>query len=275
MFACVSVFARNIEPLDADEQNALDTLEALQWTSDLSQQEVSLATNALTSSKDSIAAVALCVVIVHDLPGLKEMLLRGVGPSGGYSRLLSSAVLDGLKERKGAVESLCGSNLLKQDVELREKANHIIAVSVARMLRGGEVPKTQWEDLTFSSVDQKLLQYSKQPPAEAVNRIIRQLGQASVAGTDEYDLVRVLDSYEDVNVDAVLEAFKGEGTRVYGKVLLLVCVERRVSKMNDEDRQKVKSVLGTEEARDKRVERALKRVEKRLENTAVYAYPQS
>lgn len=272
MLACTSVFARNIEHLDSGEQKTIVALDALQWKLDLSAQEESVVTNALKSTKDSIAEVALCVAVVHDLSGLKEMLQPGIGPSGGYSRLLSRVVVDGIDEGQSAIESLRGGNLLKQvpkdaHAEVREKANHIIAVFVARMLRRGEAPKIQWEDLTFSSFDRKLLQYSKQSSVEVTRKIIGQLGQASVAGADEYDLIRVLDSCEDVNVDAMLEAFKGEGTGVYGKVLLLSCIERRASKMTDEERQKAKLVLGKDETKDKRVERALKRVEMQLEKT--------
>ena len=110
MLACTSVFARNIEPLDSGEQETFDQLKAMQWKVDLSEQEVSLATNALTSVKDRIAEAALCVVILHDLPGLGKMLQRGVGPLGGYSRLLSSAVIDGLEEGHSAIESLRGKS---------------------------------------------------------------------------------------------------------------------------------------------------------------------
>lgn len=270
LLSCMSVYAQNVELLDPDEQETLNALEVLQWSEGLSTNQVAFVTNALYSSIDTVAEVALRVAIMHDVSGLKEMLQRGIGPSDGYSRLLSRAVIEGLEEGQSAIESLLGKHLLKQvpkdaHAEVKGKASHIIAFYVSRKLRRGEVPGFTWENLEFSSFDRKLLQYSKRPSVDVTREIIGQLGQASVAGSDEYDLVRVLDSYVDVSLDVMLEAFKAEGTEVYGKVLLLSCVEERVSRMTDEEKQKVKSALEEHETQDKRIERALKRLQKRLE----------
>lgn len=272
MLACANGFADNIQMLTSDEQKVGDVLDALQWKADLSAQENCVVTNALQSTKEKIAELALCVAVVHDLSCLKEMPQSGIGPSDGWSRILSKAVVDGIAEGRSPIDSLRSTELVKKvpkdaQAGVREKAAHIIAVSVVRTLRRGKTPIIQWEDLPVSSVDKQILQYSKQPSEEVTRRIIRQLGQASVAGGDEYDLVRVLDSYEDVNVDAILDAFRGDGTGVYGKILLLVCIESRASKMTDEERKKAKSVLGKDETKDKRVERALKRVEMQLDKT--------
>ena len=268
-FACISVYARNIELLNPDEQQILDTLEGMQWSDDLSEDQEVYINNALCSTKDAIAEVALSVAILHDMPGLREMLQREVGPSDGYSRILANTVICGLKEGQSAIESLLSNNLLKQvpidaQAEVRENANHIIAYFVARVLRRGEVPKFEWDDLEYSSYERRLLQYSKRPSAEVTREIIRELGQASVAGAVEYDLVRVLNSYEEIDVGAVLEVLKDKDTGVYGKVLLLTCIEYQVSKMTEEDRQKVKTSLGKYEAKNKIVERALKRVKNQL-----------
>lgn len=269
MLACISVYARNVELLNPDEQQILDTLEGLQWSDDLSEDQEAFIANALCSTKDAIAEVALSVSILHDWSGLKEMLQREVGPSDGYSRILANTVNSGLEEGQSAMESLLSSNLLKKipidaQAEVREKANHIVAFYVARLLRRGEVPTFEWDDLEYSSYERRLLQYSKRPSAEVTREIVKELGQASVAGVDEYDLVRVLNSYEEVDVGAVLEVFKEKDTGVYGKVLLLACMEYQVSKMTEEDRQIVKSALEKYEEKNKIVERALKRVKQQL-----------
>lgn len=272
MLVCANGFANNIELLGSDDQKVSVALDALQWKADLSAPERSVVTNALKSTKERVVELALCVAIVHDLAGLKEMLQAGIGPSEGWSRILSKAVVDGIAEGRSPIDSLRRTELVKNVPEdaqsgVREKAAHIIAVSVVRTLRRGEVPKIQWEDLPLSSVDRQILQYSNQPSGEVTRRIIRQLGQASIAGMAEYALVFVLDSYQDVNVDDLLDTFRSDGTGVCGKNLLLFCIERRagMSKMTEAERQKVVLMLGKDETKDKGVARALKRVVKQLE----------
>ena len=268
MMSCVSVFARNIELLNSDDQQTLDKLEVLQWCSKISEKDECFVTNALTSSKDSIAEAALCVAIVHDIRGLKDQIQQGVGPSNGYCRLLSNLVVDGFEKKQSPIESLMRSSLLK-DVpnQLREKANHFIAVFVARKYRGGEVPKINLNGLEFSSLDQKILQYSKLSSKDVVADVIGKLRQAEVAGANEYDLVRVLNSYEGVAIDDILNPLQDkEGTTVYGKMLLLSAIDGQISKMTAAEKQRTLSALRCMKRDEKQVERMFRRVEKRLEN---------
>ena len=274
LLACMSVYAQNIEFLNPDEQRIHDTLEGLQWGDGLSKDQIEYVTNALCSTKDAIVEIALNVAILHDLPGLKDMLERKVGPSNGYGGILAATVGCGLEEGQSAIESLRRISLKRQapqdarteETEVREKAKHIIAIYIASALRRGEVPEFEWDVLEFNSYERRLLQYSMRPSADVTREITRELARASVAGVDEYDLVRVLDSYEKVDVDDVLQTIQNESTEVYGKVLLLAFIEMRVWKMTAEERRKVESALGIYETKDNRIERALKRVTKQLEN---------
>lgn len=270
MIACMSAFAENIEPLNSNEVDMLNKLEILQWQSELSEQEMEFVTNALVSSKDTIAEAALCAAIVHDFHDLRETLRQGVGPANGYGRLLASVVADGLEKGRRPIESLRRSNLLESVPEnakgqIGQKAGHIVAVMTARMFRLGEMPEIDASEFTFNPFDQKLLLYSKYPAAEAKEKIIQTLAQATIASENEHDLISVLASYEDVSLDSMVSAFENEKTGEYGKLLLVRAIEKRASRLTNSERQKAKSVFGKHYAGSKRIERAVQRLFGELE----------
>jgi len=270
ILACVSALGRNIEPLSPDEEGVVSKLEALQWRAALSSNETALVANSLVSPKDTIAEAALCVAAAHDFRDLREHLQRGVGPANGYSRLLANIIANGLENRQQPIESLRRNHLLEivpPDAmdQLGQKAGHIAAVLTAKTLRNGVSSNIAPNEFTFSSFDQKLLLYSGYPAADAQRMIIQVLGRATVAGADEYDLIRVLASYDNLAVDSVLATFDDEKTGEYGKLLMIRAVEKLASCFTDAEREKIKTAFGKHHSRSERIERALRQVSAELE----------
>jgi hypothetical protein len=273
--ASVSALARNAEPLTPDEGRVIGKLEALQWRATLSPEETAFVASSLASSKDAIAEAALCTAVVHDLRDLQELLQRGVGPANGYSRLLATIIAGGLEDGRGPLESLRRDHLLERvPRQLRhgiaQKAGRIAAVMAARMARKGAISSVDAHEFTFSSFDQMLLHYSEYPAADAKREIVQRLANATVAGTDEYDLVRVLASYEGADLDLILAAFEDEKTGEYGKLLLIAAVEEedRLDSLTDAERQRAKAVFGEYHPESKTIERALRQVSAKLERAA-------
>lgn len=267
MFALAVEFTyADMEHISDDDYKALECLDVLQWRGALSTNDISLVTNCLYSPRDIVKTEALTVAVVHDLSGLKavleSMLKRRVGPIG-YSGMLASAIIEGMDGGLSAVESLRGSNALLRAagssnyIDAKEKANHIIAVYVARTYRKGEASKLEWEDLEFSSYDRQLLKYSKLPFETVAREILSELSKASIAGREMCELACVLASYEEHAEDAAIEAFKKDGTGRHGKILLLAYVRKRMSRIGDKGRQRVLSALKGIETDDESVSACL------------------
>lgn len=144
------------------------------------------------------------------------------------------------------------------------KAGHIVAIQMAKRMRNGEVLEPDASKYAFSSLDLKLLQYSRLEKSNVVHEIISKLTTAKVAGKEEYELLEVLASFGHLDPMALLSAFEDEGTSKWGKLLIASGMELLSSSWTLAERRKVVGFLGRVQTSDVNLTREIQRTLRKL-----------
>ena len=237
------------ERLTDREYEAVDRLNSLGSKSSLSQAEVTFVTNSLAASKSTIAEAALLVITVHDMP----MPFHS-------DRVLAEIIVNGRKKGQSPANFLkrdsytndithftINGNTHKLDdwgyMFINEKLGRIAAVYFAREMRQGKDVQFNENEYAFLRYDKLLLEYAKYPASEVPKMIISALVDVTTLTTHEYDLVRVLVSYDDINLDLILSTLKKENLGKYAKLILLEILRRKMHDFGNADREKIRLAL--------------------------------
>ena len=258
VFCSVKCFASGAILTGQDAETWL-RLESFYFKPSLSQDEAAFVTNSLVTHKDTIAEAALCVIVVHDIP---LTFPSKIGREHGYNRTLAKIIANGRERKQSPVHFLCkdhykddmtpfvtswGAVVLKLDDSFltlfNEKLGRMAAVFFARELRQGKNVTFNEDDYSFSDYDKLLLKYAKFPEREVPKMIIPDLAKVTSLSMQAHDLVRVLVSYDDINLDLILSTLQTKELSEDAKSLLLLVLTRKINALGSSGREKIRVAL--------------------------------
>ena len=253
---CANCFA-DLEMLTHQDLETQRRLEDLKFRSSLSTDEVMFATNSLVMPRDTIVEAALCVIAVHNVP---VTFPSGMGSEYGQGRIMAEIIKKG-RERKQPTISFLKKDSFRTDIthivkqgvsyelddssyrDINEKLGHIAAVFIAREMRQGKSIRFNGDDYSFSDYDKLLIEYAKYPASEIPKMIIPIFAEATHLTTQDYNLLRILISYEDINLDLVLSALQKKDIGKYAKKILLEVLDSKVNALGSADQEKIRMAL--------------------------------
>ena len=270
---CINCFA-DTEPLTSQDFETIARLYNLGLRPSLSQGEIAFVTNSLTSPMHTIAEEALLVIAVHEIPVplndkiTSEHVIAEIIANG---RAQKQSVASFLKKNSYkriithfTIYSIADDRLGSDYDVINERLGNIAAVLFTREIRQGKSVKFNKDEYSFSEYDELLLEYAEHPASEIPKMIIPALANVTLLTTYEYNLVRVLATYDDINLDLILSTLKSNDTSKYGKIILFDALLGKVGNLENADREKIRTTLQDNKYDDDDVEYRLERLKLRL-----------
>ena len=232
-------------------------LDSFNFKPSLSQDEVAFVTNSLVAPKYIIVETALCVMVVHNIP---ITFPSGEGAIRESGRIIAKIIESG-RERKQSPVDFLRKDHYRDDIThftvhgftsklsdssymgINEKLGRIAAVFFAREMRQGKNITFNEDDYSFSDYDKLLLKYAKYPEREVPRMIISALAKVKRLTMVEYDLAKVLVSYDDINLDLILSTLQKRYRNKYAKMILLEVLTRKSNDLGSLDREKIRGAL--------------------------------
>ena len=227
------LYGQNIELLNTAQIREYQKLKGMKWIKELTETEKEKVKASLTSDADAIVEEALKILAVHHLSSFIPTLEMGVGKPHSFARILAKIIVDALRQDvKNFEEHLLRasatylSDKSEDYLPLNDRILSILVIQQARYLREdsreSSFSLSETELIEFHKL---LLKYSSMPEKKAIESIIQKLTAVSIAGSAEYDLVEVLNTYGQQPVSIVVNLLNDtnslESTTSYGRLLLL------------------------------------------------------